>query len=267
MIERLRRCGAWACVGLMLLTGSASAQEGAADAVNRSSHLQMLAERIARSYAMLGQSVSAPRTQRQLAADHGAFEGDLAALRAMPLNPAQKQNLARVGEAWAGFKVVAGRPAAPADAPAMARSSAALGAATADCTAALRSKVVDRFDAIGLAGATRTLSQRMAKLYFYATWNLPAPEGAVNFKALEQEFRSSLDKLSIAPQNDDSTQADLALAQSQWVFFSSALDKLPSGEAKQQHMADVGKASDAMLEVLEGLAQKYAASKEQDWAN
>jgi len=267
MIDRLRRYGAYACFGLLLLAGSAAAQERMADAVNRSAHLQMLTERIARSYAMLGQAVSAPRTQRQLAADLGAFEGDLAALRAMPLNPAQQQNLARVGELWTGFKSAAGQAPAPAGARVLARSGAALGAATADCTAALRSKVVDRFDAIGLAGATRTLSQRMAKLYFYATWELPAPEGAVNFKALEQEFRSALDKLSIAPQNDDSTLADLALAQSQWVFFSSALAKLGTGEAKQQHMADVGKTSDAMLEVLEGLAQKYAASKEQDWAN
>lgn len=84
---------------------------------------------------------------------------------------------------------------------------------------------------------------------------------------MEEEVRGALDKLAIAPQNDDSTLADLALAQSQWVFFSRALARLSSGEAKMQYMNEVAKSSDAVLEVLDGLTVKYAASKEQDWAN
>ena len=267
MIACLRRHGAWVLLGCMLWAGTAPAQERGADAVNRSAHMQMLAERIARSYAMLGQGVNQQRTRRQLEGDLVAFDGDLAALRTMPLNPAQKQNLARVAELWGSVKPAAGQAPTLPNAQLMARGSAALGAAAADCTGALRSKVVDRFDAIGLAGSARTLSQRMAKLYFYATWGLKAPEGVANFKAMEEEFRSSIDKLGVAPQNDDSTLAELRLAESQWVFFSGALAKLGTGEAKMQQMADVGKASDAMLEVLDSLMQRYAASTEQDWAN
>lgn len=267
---------AWCCGALFFLIGLswaplAPAQERAADAVNHAAHLQMLGERIVRSYAMLGQGVNMPRARAQLGADLGAFAGDLAALRGMPLNAAQKQALTRVDALWPGFRTAAQRAPSQASGQALAQAGAALEAAAAECTDALRVKAVDHFDAIGLAGSARTLSQRMAKLYFYATWGLKAPEGTVDFVALQKEFRSDLDKLSIAPQNDDSTQADLALADSQWVFFSSALAQLRSdaagGPLKTQHMADVGKTSDAMLEVLEGLARKYAASTEQDWAN
>jgi len=264
----LRRCGVWLFFLGMLAAGPAVfAQERGAEAVNRSSAMQMLAERITRSYVMLGQGVNTPRAQRQLEADLRAFDGHLAALRALPLAPGQKQALARVGEAWGGFKSAAAQPPSQAGAQALARGSVELGAASAATTAALRSTVVDRFDAIGLAGSARTLSQRMAKLYFYATWGLRAPEGPANFAAMESEVRDALDKLAIAPQNDDSTLADLALAQSQWVFFSRALARLSSGEAKMQYMNEVAKSSDAVLEVLDGLTVKYAASKEQDWAN
>ncbi|HEY4371802.1 MAG TPA: hypothetical protein VGN52_07745 [Burkholderiales bacterium] len=276
MLNGLDVLRAWCRGALFLMIGLlwtplAPAQERAADAVNRAAHLQMLSERVVRSYAMLGQGVNAPRARAQLGADLAAFSGDLAALRGMPLNPAQKQALMRVDALWPGFRTAAQRAATQASGQALAQAGAALQAAAADCTESLRVKAIDHFDAIGLAGSARTLSQRMAKFYFYATWGLKAPEGTIDFVALQKEFRSDLDKLSIAPQNDDSTQADLALADSQWVFFAGALAQLKGdaagGPLKMQHMADVGKTSDAMLEVLEGLTRKYAASTEQDWAN
>jgi len=273
MLNFLRRRGAavlyclsFACFSLAP-GASALAQERPADAVNRSAHIQMLVERITRSYAMLGQGVNPARSRRQLDTDIAAFDADLGALRGMPLSAAQKLALTRLGEQWSGFKAAATQAPSLPDARGLARGSAEMAKLAAAVTSSLRSVVLDRFDAIGLAGSARTLSQRMAKLYFYATWGLTAPEGNANFTVLGQEFRSAMDKLAVAPQNDSSTLADLALADSQWMFFSRALATLGTGEAKMQYMADVAKSSDAMLEVLDGLTLKYAASKEQDWAN
>jgi hypothetical protein len=227
----------------------------------------MLGERLTRSYFMLGQGVNVARVRRQFDADLAAFEADMATLRGLPLNPPQQQNLAKVGQSWARYKAAAAREPGLVNARGLALASADLGRAAAADTAGLKSLVVDRFDAVGLAGSVRTLSQRMAKLYYYATWGVKAPEGADDLAALAREYRSSMDSLGVAPQNDESTLADLALAQSQWVFFSAALTRLGTGDARRQSMADVGKTSDALLEVLDGLSRKYAMSTEQDWAN
>jgi hypothetical protein len=271
VFDCLRRAGlrglfAWMLFGATMAP-AVHAQDRMNDAVNRAAYLQMLPERITRSYAMLGQEVNPPRTKRQIEADLRAFDTHLAALRAMSLSPAQKQALAGVGENWAAFRAAATRAPDAVGAQALARANLELGRASAAVTASLRGSVTDRFDAIGLAGSVRTLSQRMARLYFYATWNQQVPEGASNLPALEKEVLSALEKLEIAPQNDESTLADLKLAQSQWVFFSRALARLGTGEARIQYMGEVAKSSDAVLEVLDGLTVKYAASKEQDWAN
>ncbi len=224
----------------------------------------MLVERSTRSYAMLGQGVIPERSRRQLDTDIAAFDADLAVLRAIPMNPQQKLGLARLAEAWVGVRAVLKRPATLDGARALVPASEALGVLAQKCHVLLRPPVVDRFDAVGLAGDARTLSQRMAKLYFYFTWGLKT-EGVVNqLIEVEQEYRSAMDKLVVAPQNDESTLADLSLAGSQWVFFADALSKLGTGEARMRSMTDVGKTSDAMLEVLDGLALKYQFSKEQD---
>jgi len=249
---------------LLIAVLPAIAQDRVAEAVNRSAHAQMLIERSTRSYAMLGQGVTPARTQRQLESDVAAFEADIAALRAAPLSPEQKQGLAQVAKSWATYRAAVMRPATLAGARDVMATSNELGLLTAKLNTLLRPPVIDRFDSVGLAGEARTYSQRLAKLYFYLSWGIGGDDAARQLKTVQNDYLVAMDKLKLAPQSDESTMADLALAGSQWVFFSSALAKLASGEGKMRAMGDVGKTSDAMLDILNGLAFKYETSKEQD---
>lgn len=255
----------WVCLPAFVLLCAAvpaGAQDRLAEAVNRSAHTQMLAERITRTYAMLGQSVIPARTKRQLDADIVAFEADLKALAVIPMNPEQKENLALLGQTWGELKAVVTKPATLAGAKTLTDTSEELAyIADKNITLLRKGGASLRSDAVVLAGAARTLSQRMAKLYFYRTWGLKTEAIVNDLKAAEEEYRVSMRKLATSPQNDDSIRADLALADSQWVFFSQALTRLGTGEAKMQSMDNVGKTSDALLDVLESLARKYEASK------
>lgn len=246
----------------LCFAGMADAQDRLVEAISRSAHTQMLAERVSRTYAMLGQNVIPVRTKRQLDADVAAFEADLKALGAIPMSAEQKENLALLAQTWVELKAVVTKPATLAGAKALTDTSEEL-AYIADKHINLLRKGGGglRSDSVVLAGAARTLTQRMAKLYFYRTWGLRTEAIVNDLKAAEEEYRVSMRKLATSPQNDDSIRADLALADSQWVFFSQALAKLGTGEARMQFMDNVGKTSDALLEVLDGLAKKYEASK------
>lgn len=264
MNASIRRLRAW--LPAVFLFGATAApaqvQDKLAEAVNRSAHTQMLAERIARTYAMLGQNVIAARTRRQLDTDIATVEADLKALAGLSTSAEQKENLGILMQTWGELKGIVGKPATLAGAKSLTDTGEEMAYLADKQISAFRKGGASlRSDAVTLAGSARTLSQRMAKLYFFRTWGLKTDAIVNDLKAAEEEYRVAMRKLTASPQNDDAIRADLALAESQWVFFSQALTRLGSGEDRMRNMDNVGKASDALLEVLESLARKYEASK------
>ena len=70
------------------------------------------------------------------------------------------------------------------------------------------------------------------------------------------EFRQALATLGAAPISTPSIRNELQLAESQWVFFASALQRKPEPEA----LRTVATTSERLLEVMNNLTNLYDAA-------
>lgn len=106
---------------------------------------------------------------------------------------------------------------------------------------------------VNTAGRQRMLSQRMAKNYSLAA------AGFDNKAAHEQlisdavEFKQALAILAAAPLSTPGIRNELALGESQWVFFDAALLRKPDARG----LENVATTSERLLEVMDKLTGLY----------
>lgn len=106
---------------------------------------------------------------------------------------------------------------------------------------------------INLAGRQRMLSQRMAKNYFLSAAGLGNPGLKAQLGTDSAEFKRALASLNAAPISTVGTRNELSLAQSQWVFFESAINRKPDAVG----MSDVSSTSERLLDVMNNLTSLY----------
>lgn len=109
---------------------------------------------------------------------------------------------------------------------------------------------------INLSGRQRMLSQRMAKNYFLSAAGFQI-KGAHEALATDKaDFKRALDSLNAAPISTSSIRNELSLAQSQWVFFESALNR----KSDVMGLNDVATTSERLLDVMNNLTGLYDAA-------
>lgn len=106
---------------------------------------------------------------------------------------------------------------------------------------------------INLSGRQRYLSQHMAKNYFLVAADVNPTQGRQQLQANRLEFKKALQTLADAPISTHAIRNELALAQSQWVFFESAINRKPDAAG----LSDVATTSERLLDVMNNLTGLY----------
>jgi len=108
---------------------------------------------------------------------------------------------------------------------------------------------------VNIAGRQRMLSERMARAFYFARFDIAA-DTARDMETAHKEFADGLQELVSAPQNTPGIKRELALAEQQWVFFQAAIDGHIQGESADKSVATT---SERILEQLNTITTKYEA--------
>ena len=109
---------------------------------------------------------------------------------------------------------------------------------------------------VNLAGRQRMLSQRLAKNYFLSAAKVDSKVVQAQLASDAADFRQALQTLKAAPVSTSSIRNELELADSQWLFFESALRR-PADDAGLNAVATT---SERLLGVMDKLTGLYDAA-------
>ncbi len=257
-------------VALALFVNAASAQQkakpstkfDAAAALNTAARLPMLAERVTKSFALIGQKVLESRSRRQLDDSIKEFDIALKVLQVAAPTPEIRENYQLLEQLFDEFKGIKAKPANLENANALAEQNEELvWIATKGAQLIQQHSKSARSDLIGTAGEMRTLTQRIAKLYLFRSWGIRSDVIANDLKKAEADYRTAIDRLLKAPQNTDQIKSELALAETQWLFLKQAIERLNANKTSITELEHVSKACDNILEVMERVTKLYESVK------
>ena len=257
-------------IALALFVNAASAQQKAkpstkfddAAALNTAARLPMLAERVTKSFALIGQKVLESRSRRQLDDSIKEFDIALKVLQVAAPTPEIRENYQLLEQLFDEFKGIKAKPANLENAKALAEQNEELvWIATKGAQLIQQHAKSARSDLIGTAGEMRTLTQRIAKLYLFRSWGIRSDVIANDLKKAEADYRTAIDRLLKAPQNTDQIKSELALAETQWLFLKQAIERLNANKTSITELEHVSKACDNILEVMESVTKLYEGVK------
>ncbi len=255
---------------IFAFVGNATAQQkakpapkfDAAAALNTAARQPMLAERITKSYSLIGQKVLEFRSRRQMDDSIKEFEAGLKTMQTTAPTPEIRENYQLLEQLFDEFKGLTGKPANLENAKPLAEQNEELvWIATKGAQLVQQHVKSARSDLIGAAGEMRTLTQRIAKLYLFRSWGIRSDVIANDLKKAEADYRADMERLMKAPQSTDQIKSELALAETQWLFLKQAIERLNANKTSITELEHVSKACDNILEVMERVTRLYEGVK------
>lgn len=255
---------------LLLFAGSTEAQQkakpapkfDAATALNAAAREPMLAERITKSFALIGQKVLESRSRRQLDDSIKEFEAGLRQLQSTAPTLEIRENYQLLEQLFDEFKSIKAKPVNLENAKALAeQNEEVVWIATKGAQLIQQHTKSTRSELIGTAGELRTLTQRIAKLYLFRSWGIRSDVIANDLKKAEADYRTAIDRLLKVPQNTEQIKSELALAETQWIFLKQAIERLNANKTSVTELEHVSKACDNILEVMERVTKLYEVVK------
>ncbi len=243
---------------------AAPAKFNAASALNRAARQPMLAERITKSFNMIGQKVLETRARRQLDESLKEFAGSLKELQAISPTPEIRDNYDLLEQLFGEFKTITAKPINLTSAKELAEQNEELVFIAQKGSMLLQAHAKStQNDLIATAGDVRTLSQRIAKLYLFRSWGIRTNVIADDLKKAEAEYRADMDRLLRVALNSEQVKSELALSETQWLFLKQGIDRLNANKSSPTELEFVAKSCDNILEVMERVTKLYEAMKTQ----
>ena len=232
----------------------------AATAINTAARQPMLAERITKSFSLVGQKVLESRSRRQLDESVREFEKGLKTLQTTAPTPEIRENYQLLEQLFDEYKGITAKPVNLENAQLLAeQNEEVVWIATKGAQLMQQHTKSVRGDLIGTAGELRTLTQRIAKLYLFRSWGIRSNVIANDLKKAEEDYRTDMNFLLKAAQNSEQIKSELALAETQWLFLKQAIERLNANKTSITELEHVSKACDNILEVMERVTKLYEA--------
>jgi hypothetical protein len=236
---------------------SAQAQMSLSTAINRTARFRALSQRCAKAYTQLYLDVLPEAARDTLSTAQRLIQVGFEDLGKAPFSAGVARQIAAVQqEAAALTSQLGAAPSKAAVASVNAQADRMLAAAQRATEVLEEAAKQPTAKLVNLAGRQRMLSQRQAKNYFLVAAGQDPRMLRDQSAADTVEFRQALASLGAAPISTPSIRNELQLAESQWLFFASALQRKPEPEA----LRTVATTSERLLEVMNNLTNLYDAA-------
>ncbi len=191
-----------------------------ASAINKAGRQRMLSQRIVKAYSMVGLDVQADEANEQLLLSVELFEKQLAELKRFSKNKSTKKSLARVEALWAPFRNIAiGKVSKEGVKKLVAKDNALLKAAHQVVLTLQKSANSKLGKIVNTSGRQRMLSQRIAKYYMLAAWDVNTDKSYKLMQNSGDEFSTALNELSSSKMNTKEINKSLEGTKTQWSIF------------------------------------------------
>jgi len=239
---------AWGALGLLVPGGKAQAEVADLnDAINKAGRQRMLSQRMGKAWLALAHKSDTPAAR--------------AVLEPFAPSPAIRDTYVKLEGAWADHKATLmgttpSRDGVTALLQADAKVLALAHQGTSQYEAAL-GKPVGHL--VNVAGRQRMLSQRMAKFCLSAMLGVDTATATTEIAKARDEFLKATELLRNAPQATVRIRQELLLADSQWVFFDAALQRLGNASNTFRQVSEVFVSSENLLASMDRVTGMYAA--------
>jgi len=251
-LQRRRILQAGALALLVPAAHTVEAQMAMSTAINRTARFRALSQRCAKAYCQLFLNVENAR--EVLSAAQGLIQVGFSDLGKGGFSAAVAQQIANIQkEATALGAQLAQAPTKASVLTVSQQADRMLVAADAATEALQAQAKTSTAKLVSVAGRQRMLSQRLAKNYFLAAAGHESKALRDQITQDSSDFFEALGTLNASPLSTPSIRTELTLAQQQWIFFESSLQRKPDDKA----MRTVASTSERLLEVMNSLTVLY----------
>jgi hypothetical protein len=229
-----------------------------ASAINKAGRQRMLSQRLAKLHAQLLLNINTKKALKTMDESVALFDSQLSELKAFSPTPDIRGLYAQLDQLWGPYRSAVYTMPSMASLKQVAQiNEDVLKTAHAATVALEKHSGTTSSRLLNISGRQRMLSQRAAKFYLFRSAGLGGTEVESGLASARKEFQVGLAELKEAPQNTEKIKRQLLVAESQWAFFTHALDNYTPGTQNVTHLEYVTVSSENLLEVLDNITGLY----------
>ena len=259
-LRRLPRMGGHGDAGSLPSAASLSRNNRLAtscETINLAGRQQMLSQRLAKSWLMLGRGVLAGRSRQILRQSMAMCDAELKELDVRANDADCAAACADLRAVWPRYRsLLESSPDTTSARELFSVNEAVLEAAQRLTVGFEKAEGTSKGTLVNIAGRERMLSQRAAKLFMFRQMGIQAAKCRSEIRDADEEFSANLARLAAVAPDETDIRTELASVAEQWNLLQSAICARSGADAVAT-MGRVFTASERLLKRTESTVELY----------